>query len=96
MTFSSNDFINAVTFGASSVLLPSNPKSNFENTETSSSSTTLFIIIIVLIIIVLCSTIATYKLTNSGFQTLLCFLFGFLYMSIAYIYYGLSGRKICK
>jgi hypothetical protein len=78
-----------------SILLPSPTKSSFVDTPPM-NYTAVIIIVIVAIIFAIMALVATYKLTNSGFQTFLCLLFGFLYMSLAYIYYGLSGYKLCK
>ena len=91
---SSPELLKYVTLGASGALLPSK-KSNFENTTTT-STTTLIILIVLLLLYMYCSLVSAYKLTNSWVQVILCFLFGFLYMSIAYMYYGLSGYKITK
>ncbi len=79
------------------MLLPSTDsvKSSFEDTP-SINMTYLIIIIIVIFLYAFMSLVATYKLTGSWFQTFLCFLFGFLYMTLAYIYYGLAGYKLCK
>jgi len=91
-----NTLTNFAMLGPLSVLLPSSTsKSNFENTG-SISTTALIIIVVLFILYIFLSLTATYKLTGSGFQTFLCFLFGFLYMSFAYMYYGLAGYKICS
>ena len=87
--------VNVMTFGASSLLLPSvTQKSNFENTEISTA--TIVIVVILFLLYIYCALKSTYNLTHSGLQTFLCFLFGFFYMSIAYMYYGLAGYKISK
>jgi hypothetical protein len=95
INLTSDDILKGVSLGASSLLLPSSQKSNFENTS-GTSTTALVIIIILLIIYLYCSLVATYKLTHSWLQVILCILFGFFYMSIAYMYYGLAGYKITK
>ena len=76
-------------------LLTSNTekKSNFEDTYT---DTVIIVIVVIIIIIYILLLIAMYKLTDSGLQTLLFFLFGFLYLMIVLIYYGFSGYKIIK
>jgi F0F1-type ATP synthase membrane subunit a len=86
--------LNAMTFGASSVLLPSTQKSNFENTETSTA--TIIVVVVFFLVYIFCALKSTYNLTHSGLQTFLFFIFGFVYMSIAYMYYGLAGYKISK
>ena len=93
---STSDLMNYVTLGASAVLIPSQ-KSQFENTENSGTSTTVLVFLIILLVLyIYCSLAATYKLTHSWLQVILCFFFGFLYMSIAYMYYGLAGYKIVR
>ena len=94
MTITTADFVNGMTFGLSSILLPSTQKSNFIDIPT--DTTQLLIFIAVLLFIVICAGIATYNLTHSWVQVILSVLFGFVYMSLAYIYYGLSGYKISK
>jgi len=94
---SSSELLKYVTLGASGALLPSLSTSRFENTgNTGYSTTALVILIIILVLYIYCSLVSTYKLTNSWIQVILCFLFGFLYMSIAYMYYGLAGYKIVR
>ena len=75
------------------MLLPSTD--SFEDTP-SLNMTYLIIIIIIIFLYAFMSLVATYKLTGSWFQIFLCFIFGFLYMTLAYIYYGLAGYKLCK
>jgi hypothetical protein len=80
--------------GASSLLI----KDSFENVENSSTAASATLIIILLIIVIVCIllAVATYKLTNSALQTILCLIFGMFYIVIAYIYYGLAGYKFIK
>jgi uncharacterized membrane protein YqjE len=56
------------------------------------------IIVFVLISIALwiMSLIATYRLTDSGLQVALCFIFGSLYLFFAWIYYGFTSHKLVK
>jgi hypothetical protein len=96
MTITANEFMNGITLGASSLLLNSSPKSNFIDISAPTNTAIFIILILFLLIILLCSTIATYKITHSWLQVILCILFGLVYMSIAYMYYGLSGYKISK
>ena len=96
VNFTEDNILKMVSLGASSLLLPSSQKSSFEDTSSGTSTTVLVVIIILLVIYLYCSLAATYKLTHSWLQVILCFLFGFLYMSFAYIYYGLAGYKITK
>lgn len=64
----------------------------------SSSGMVAFIVIIVLISIGLwiMSIMATYKLTGSTLQVILCILFGSIYLFFAWIYYGFSRYKLVK
>jgi hypothetical protein len=91
-----DDVFKGVSLGVSSLLLPSSQKSSFEDTSSGTSTTVLVIVIILFVLYLYCSLVATYKLTHSWLQVILCILFGFFYMSIAYMYYGLSGYKISK
>lgn len=56
------------------------------------------IIIFVLISIALwiMSLVATYRLTDSSLQVVLCFFFGCIYLFFAWIYYGYTGHKLVK
>lgn len=56
------------------------------------------IIIFVLIAIILwiMSLVATYRLTGSGLEVVLCFIFGSMYLFFAWIYYGFTGHKLVK
>jgi len=60
------------------------------------SNTTFIIIVVIAILIAILMLMATYKLTGSGLQTLLCLLFGFFYIALAWIYFGFSGYKFAK
>ena len=65
--------------------------------DTSTSLTTGVIIMLVIIIIIsLMTIVATYKLTGSALQTVLCLLFGCIYLTFAYIYYGFSDYTFQK
>ena len=57
------------------------------------SNTTIIVICVILIIVIIMLCIAVYKLTDSIWQTILCFLFGALYLIVATMYYGFSGYK---
>lgn len=98
---------NLAFFGASGALLGT--KSSFADTPTaaappaatqsSSDSMSLGLLIFILVVVVIffiLSLVATYRLTNSGLHTFLCFLFGILYILISYIYYGLAGYRFTK
>ena len=81
--------------GASSLLI----KDTFEDVPAESStvaSATLITILVIIVIVCILLAIATYKLTNSKLQTVLCLLFGMFYIVIAYIYYGFSGYKFIQ
>ena len=70
--------------------------SRFANVEKSSSSSAgwgFVLLIIFFLLIVFMSCKATYNLTDSLLQSILCFLFGGIYMYFAFLYYGFSGYK---
>ena len=70
----------------------------FENVSESSTTSILVlsIIIIVYMLVSVLAMIATYKLTDSTFQTILYFFLGCIYLTFAIIYYGFSGHKFVK
>jgi len=70
-------------------------KANFTDAN-SSLSTTIIVVLIICLIIGILLLMATYKLTGSGLQTVLCFFFGAFYLIFAFIYYGFSGYKLVK
>lgn len=72
-------------FGLSAKLLPTKEKFS-SGTELVSSFTT----IVYTLVIAYC----TYNLTGSQFETLLAFIFGGLYVLIAWIYYGLKRYRV--
>lgn len=70
--------------------------SKFKNVESTENSVVMLIVVIsFIVIIVSIFPYATYKLTDSGAQAILCFLFGFIYIVCAWLYYGLTGHKFC-
>ena len=82
-----------LTKGAFFLAMPSISK--FTDTD-SSITKTIIVVIIIFIIIYILYLIALYKLTNSGFQVFLGFLFGFFYLIIAIMYWGFSGYKLVQ
>ena len=66
--------------------------------STSSQLSTPIIIVIVVIVLIVevIMLISTYRLTGSGLQTVLFFVFGLIYLIFAYMYYGMSGYKFIK
>ena len=93
--------ITAISSGASGLLINSlSGRSNFTDTTTGSNSTisttTLIIIIIIIILFLILFVVATYKLTGSTLQTILCILFGAIYILLAYLYYAFAGYKYLK
>jgi len=71
------------------------PSSN-QNTSPKISSALIAVIVIILILYIIISVMllmATYKLTDSVLQTILCFFFGSIYLIFAFIAYGFSGYK---
>lgn len=86
------DISSLATGGLANVIVSSiNNKNKFTDINT-----TITIILIVIIIIYILLLMSVYKLTDSGVQALLFFLFGGLYLAIALIYYGFSGYRIIK
>ena len=90
-----------LTSGVSGLLINSlSGRSNFGDTTPTNtptiSQTTLIIVIVIVILFSLLFIVATYKLTGSVFQTILCILFGVVYIIIAYLYYAYAGYKYLK
>jgi hypothetical protein len=92
-----NDMIkNLGTFGVSSLMsLTPIQKATFVNIDTTINSAIMFVFLIMMIVYILLL-MATYKLTGSGLQTVLCLLFGSTYLIFAFIIYGFSGYKLKK
>ena len=88
----------STAFGGAGLLINSlSGRANFEDTNSSTISTTsLVIAIIIVILFYLLFIVATYKLTGSVFQTILCILFGVGYIFLAYLYYAYAGYKYLK
>ena len=84
---------NVVMNGALSSALPSISK--FTDTG-SGITTTVIVFVIIFVIVEILYLISLYKLTNSGLQVFLGFLFGIFYLMIAIIYWGFSGYKLVK
>ena len=83
------------TFGAGVVPMLINSKSAFTDVETVSSGAVIAVVVILLIITILIA-YSTYKVTDSGLQTLLCILFGCIYLACAFMYYAYYGYKFKK
>lgn len=92
-----NDMMkNLGTFGVSSLMaLTPIQKATFANIDTTINSAIMFVFLIMMIVYILLL-MATYRLTGSGLQTILCLLFGSTYLIFAFIIYGFSGYKIKK
>ena len=84
-----------LTSGVAGMMTTATQPAKFTDVS-SISDTTIVIIVIMAIIIEILILMATYKLTGSGLQTLLCLLFGFFYIAFAWLYYGFSGYKFAK
>ena len=88
-----------VSSGVSGLLLQglSPQQSNFKSTNNkdNESMTTTQVIVIIIVILLLYTLfgMATYKLTKSTTQTILCILFGGFYIMLAYLYYAFAGYK---
>lgn len=88
--------LTSMSAGVSSLIATTaTQKANFTNTD-SSLSTTIIVVLIICLIIGILLLMATYKLTGSALQTILCLLFGAFYLVFAFIYYGFSGYKLVK
>jgi protein-S-isoprenylcysteine O-methyltransferase Ste14 len=71
-------------------------KSNkFSNTSTGAVIFILFIVILFLVLWIM-SLMATWRLTDSVLQVVLCFLFGCIYLFFAWIFYGFTNHKLVK
>ena len=68
----------------------------FDNTSTLSTGAVVFIVVLSLVLWVM-TLVATYRLThNSTMQVVLCLIFGFMYIFLAWIYYGFTNHKFTK
>jgi cell division protein FtsW (lipid II flippase) len=84
--------------GVSGIILKSlseQQKSNFEDVETFTTTQLVIVILIILLLVTLCA-VATYKLTNSYFETILCIFFGLFYIMLAFLYYAYAGYHFAK
>lgn len=70
-------------------------KSRFENTS-SSMIAGIVIIVIICVALWIMSLIATYRLTGSSIQVVLCFFLGSIYLFFAWVYYGMTNHKLVK
>ena len=75
-------------YGASS-----SPFVNVQEEEKTGFSVGIIILLIIIFAILFFSCKAVYNLTDSVLQTILFFIFGFVYLYFAILYYGLSGYK---
>jgi len=91
----SSMFASSVAGVAGLVATSATQKANFTDTN-SSLSTVIIVVLIICLIIGILLLMATYKLTGSVLQTVLCLLFGAFYLVFAFIYYGFSGYKLVK
>jgi len=87
-----------VSSGLSGITLQSlsAQQSNFEDIDNDISTTQLLVVIGIILLILTLFAVATYKLTGSSLQTMLCILFGIFYILLAYIYYAFAGYKLTK
>ena len=88
-----NKATNAVAGGAIGSLMPTGV-SKFDDSGMSPGVIVLLVVIIMLYIALL---IAVYRLTGgSWLHTILCLIFGSLYLMCVVIYFGFSGYRIVK
>jgi hypothetical protein len=81
--------------GLVSAYLETQKSNKFGNTS-SGMIVGIIIIVVVAIALWIMSLVATYRLTNSTLQVVLCLLFGSLYLFFAWIYYGMTKHKLVK
>jgi len=70
-------------------------RSGFSNV----SSVVLVVVIIIIVTAValwIMSIMATYRLTGSTLQTVLCLFFGSIYLFFAWVYYGMNNYKLVQ
>lgn len=92
---------NFLIHGISGFMIPDslsllNKKEKFENIDT-----VLIVVIVILltifIVLTVVEAVATYRLMHgSVWHTIFCILFGFVYIGIMWIYYGLNNKKLVK
>jgi uncharacterized membrane protein (DUF106 family) len=87
-----------VSSGLSGIALQSlsEQQSNFEDVDNDINTTQLLVVIAIILLIITLFAVATYKLTGSALQTMLCILFGVFYIVLAYIFYAFAGYKLTK
>jgi len=87
-----------VSSGLSGIALQSlsAQQSNFEDVDNDINTTQLLVVIAIILLIITLFAVATYKLTGSALQTMLCILFGVFYIVLAYIFYAFAGYKLTK
>jgi len=83
------------TYGTGVVPILMNSTSKFTDVATVSSTAIIAVAVIFLIVTILIA-YSTYKVTDSGLQTLLCVLFGCIYLAFAFMYYAYYGYKFKK
>ena len=89
---------NIVASGVSGITLRSlaAQQSNFEDVDNNLDTNQTLVVIFIILLILILFAVATYKLTGSALQTMLCILFGVFYIVIAYLYYAFAGYKLTK
>ena len=88
---------NLAILGAAGALIPVKaPFADAKQDDSGWGIGFLIFIIILIIVVAILLLVSTYKLTNSGLQTFLCFFFGLFYLIFAFIYYGMAGYKFAK
>jgi hypothetical protein len=86
------DLLSGGLVGVMGLFASKETKSTFMNVD-SAMAILLIVVMVLSISLWVMSLIATYRLTNSVLQTILCFIFGSAYIVIAWIYYGMTNRK---
>jgi len=89
---------NIVSSGISGITLRSlaAQQSNFEDVDNNLDTNQTLVVIFIILLILILFAVATYKLTGSALQTMLCILFGVFYIVIAFLYYAFAGYKLTK
>ena len=67
----------------------------FDNTSSTIIAVIVIFVVLGLVLWVM-SLMATYRLTGSTLQVILCLLFGSFYLFFAWIAYGFTGHKLVK
>ena len=71
-------------------------KSNKFGNTSAGMVAAIIIIVVIAVALWIMSLVATYRLTGSALQVILCLFFGSIYLFFAWIYYGMTRHKLVK